>query len=292
MTKLQQALERGDFVVTGEIGPPKGVNMDACMHEADLIKDRVVAINVTDNQSSVLHLGSIAVCEKLVQDGFEPVFQLTCRDRNRLALESDILSAYTMGIRNMLSLTGDHNSVGDHPESMPVFDLDSVSLLTTISTLMGGMDLAGGELDGAPTDIFAGAVVAPGIDPMEAQLYKMEAKVEAGARFFQTQAVYDPAVMDSFMKRASQFGVPVLAGIVLIKSAGMARYMNANVPGVTVPDHMIHAMSKAKRKERPQTSVELLSKLIQELKPMCQGIHVMAMGWERYVPGLLDACNL
>ena len=292
MTRLQQALQRRDFVVTGEIGPPKGVNMETCMHEADLIKDRVVAINVTDNQSSVLPLGSIAVCDKLVQAGCEPVFQLTCRDRNRLALESDILSAYTMGVRNMLALTGDHNAVGDHPESMPVFDLDSVSLLATLSTLKSGKDLSGEEMYGAPTDIFAGAVVAPGIDPMEAQLFKMEAKVEAGAQFFQTQAIYEPAVMEKFMERASQFGVPVLAGIVLIKSAGMARFMNANVPGVTVPDHMIQAMSDAKRSARPQTSVELAAELIQELKPMCQGVHIMAMGWEEHVPGLLDACGL
>jgi 5,10-methylenetetrahydrofolate reductase len=292
MTKLQQALQSREFVVTGEIGPPKGTNMDTCMHEADLIKDRVIAINVTDNQSSVMHLGSIAVCARLIQDGYEPIFQLTCRDRNRLALESDILSAYTMGIRNMLSLTGDHNSAGDHPESMPVFDLDSVSLLHTIGVLMGGKDLSGEELDGTPADIFAGAVVAPGIEPIEAQLYKMEAKIAAGAKFFQTQAIYDPAIFEKFMKQASQFGVPVLAGIVLIKSAGMARFMNANVPGVFVPDHMIKAMSAAKRKERPAKSVELMAEFINEIKGMCQGVHVMAMGWEKYVPGLLDACNL
>jgi 5,10-methylenetetrahydrofolate reductase len=262
------------------------------MHEADIIKDRVVAINVTDNQSSVMHLGSIAVCAKLVQDGYEPIFQLTCRDRNRLALESDILSAYTMGVRNMLALTGDHNSAGDHPESMPVFDLDSVSLLSTISVLMEGKDLSGEELYGAPSDIFAGAVVAPGIDPVEAQLFKMEAKIAAGAKFFQTQAIYDPGIFEKFMKQASKFGVPVLAGIVLIKSAGMARFMNANVPGVFVPDHMIKAIAAAKRKERPAKSVELMAEFINEIKPMCQGVHVMAMGWERYVPGLLDACDL
>jgi 5,10-methylenetetrahydrofolate reductase len=292
MTKLQEALQSGKFVVTGEIGPPKGVNMDHCMHEADCIKDRVVAINVTDNQSSVLHLGSIAVCAKLVQEGYEPIFQLTCRDRNRMALESDILSAYTMGIRNMLALTGDHNAAGDHPESMPVFDLDSVSLLQTISVLMNGKDLSGEELEGVPTDIFAGAVVAPGIDPMDAQLFKMEAKVAAGAKFFQTQAIYDPAVFEQFMIKASQFGVPVLAGIVIIKSAGMARFMNANVPGVYVPDHMIKALAKAPRKERAKKSIDLMAELIGELKPMCQGVHIMAMGWERYVPGLIDACQL
>ena len=292
MTKLQEALQSGQFVVTGEIGPPKGTDMTTCMHEADLIKDRVVAINVTDNQSSVMHLGSIAVCFKLVQEGYEPIFQLTCRDRNRLALESDILSAYTMGIRNMLSLTGDHNSAGDHPESMPVFDLDSVSLLHTIDVLKSGKDLSGEELAGTPTDIFPGAVVAPGIDPMDAQLYKMEAKIAAGAKFFQTQAIYDPAIFEQFMKKASQFGVPVLAGIVLIKSAGMARFMNGNVPGVFVPKPMIDALAKAKRKERPQKSVELMAEFINEIKPMCQGVHIMAMGWEKYVPGLLDACDL
>lgn len=292
MTKLQQALQSGQFVVTGEIGPPKGVDMSNCMHEADLIKDRVVAINVTDNQSSVMHLGSIAVCSKLVQEGYEPIFQLTCRDRNRLALESDILSAYTMGIRDMLCLTGDHNSAGDHPESMPVFDLDSVSLLQTIGVLMSGKDLSGEALQGTPTDIFAGAVVAPGIDPMDAQLFKMEAKVAVGAKFFQTQAIYDPAVFEQFMKKASQFGVPVLAGIVIIKSAGMARFMNANVPGVFVPDHMIKALNDAPKNARADKSVELMAELIQELRPMCQGVHIMAMGWEKYVPGLLDACGL
>jgi methylenetetrahydrofolate reductase (NADPH) len=292
MTRLQEALQNGQFAVTGEIGPPKGVNMSHCMHEADCIKDRVVAINVTDNQSSVMHLGSIAVCSRLVQEGYEPIFQLTCRDRNRMALESDILSAYTMGVRNMLALTGDHNVAGDHPESMPVFDLDSVSLLQTISVLMGGKDLSGEELDGTPTDIFPGAVVAPGIDPLGAQLFKMEAKVAAGAKFFQTQAIYDPAVFEQFMIKASQFGVPVLAGIVIIKSAGMARFMNANVPGVFVPNHMIKALSETAQKERAAKSIELMAELIQELRPMCQGVHIMAMGWEQYVPGLLDACGL
>jgi 5,10-methylenetetrahydrofolate reductase len=292
MTRLEQALSSGQFVVTGEIGPPKGVNLDRCMHEADCIKERVIAINVTDNQSSVMHLGSIAVCANLVQQGYEPIFQLTCRDRNRLALESDILSAYTMGVRNMLALTGDHNAAGDHPESMPVFDLDSVSLLQTIGVLMGGKDLSGEELEGSPVDIFPGAVVAPGIDPMDAQLFKMEAKVAAGAKFFQTQAIYEPAVFEQFMAKASQFGVPVLAGMVIIKSAGMARFMNANVPGVFVPEHMISALAKAKRKERAAKSVELMAELINEIKPMCQGVHIMAMGWENHVPGLLDACDL
>lgn len=292
MTRLQEKLERGEFVITGEVGPPKGVNLDEALRAASYLKGRVVAINVTDNQSSVMRLGSLGLCARLVQEGYEPIYQITCRDRNRLAIQSDILSAYVLGIRNVLALTGDHVSLGDHPGAKPVFDLDSVSLLMAISSLMKGRDLAGEELDGAPADLFPGATVTPGAEPMEMQLIKMEKKIEAGARFFQTQAIYDPKTFERFMDRASKFGVPVLAGIVIIKSPAMARYMNENVPGVTVPDHIIKQLAEVSRKDRPKKSIELMAELIRELKPMCQGIHIMAMGWERYVPELLDACEL
>jgi len=292
MSKLQESLEQGLFTITGEIGPPKGVNLEKCLDEASHIRDRVVAINVTDNQSSVMRVGSLGVCARLVQEGYEPVFQITCRDRNRLAIQSDALSAHVLGIRNILALTGDHTSVGDHPGSKPVFDLDSVSLLMALSSLINGKDLAGQELDGVPSDIFPGAIVTPGAEPVEPQLIKMEKKIEAGARFFQTQAFYDPRVFESFMNEASKFGVPVLAGIVIIKSAGMARYMNANVPGVSVPDSTIKRLAKAPRKRRSGTAIDLMAELIREIKPMCQGLHIMAMGWERYVPRLLDACDL
>jgi len=292
MSKLQESLEQGLFTITGEIGPPKGVNLEKCLDEASHIRDRVVAINVTDNQSSVMRVGSLGVCARLVQEGYEPVFQITCRDRNRLAIQSDALSAHVLGIRNILALTGDHTSVGDHPGSKPVFDLDSVSLLMALSSLINGKDLAGQELDGVPSDIFPGAIVTPGAEPVEPQLIKMEKKIEAGARFFQTQAFYDPRVFERFMNEASKFGVPVLAGIVIIKSAGMARYMNANVPGVSVPDSTIKRLAKAPRKRRSGTAIDLMAELIREIKPMCQGLHIMAMGWERYVPRLLDACDL
>jgi 5,10-methylenetetrahydrofolate reductase len=175
---------------------------------------------------------------------------------------------------------------------MPVFDLDSVTLLATMSALMNGKDLAGEKLDGAPEDLFAGAVVAPGVEPMEAQLLKMEAKAAAGARFFQTQAIYDPALFERFINKASRLNVPVLAGIVIVKSAGMARFMNDSVPGVSVPEAMVTALAQAPKEARAQTSVKLMAELIRELKPMCQGVHIMAMGWERYVPDLLDACGL
>ena len=292
MSKLQESLEQGRFTVTGEIGPPKGVDLEKCLEEAAHIKDRVVAINVTDNQSSVMRIGSLGVCARLVEDGMEPIFQITCRDRNRLAIQSDVLSSYLLGIRNILCLTGDHTSVGDHPGSMPVFDLDSVSLLMTVSALKGGKDIAGQELTGIPEDIFPGAIVTPGCDPLEPQIIKMERKIEAGAKFFQTQAFYDPKVFEEFANQASRFGVPVLAGIVIIKSAGMARYMNANVPGVSVPDSTIKRLAEAPKAERAKTSIQLMAELIKEVKPMCQGLHIMAMGWERYVPELLDACDL
>ncbi len=293
MSKLQESLEKGLFTITGEIGPPKGVDLEHCWkNEVDYIRERVVAVNVTDNQSSVMRVSSFAVCAKLVQDGLEPILQITCRDRNRLAIQSDILGAYVHGIRNILALTGDHNTAGDHPGSKPVFDLDSVSLLVAMTRLMNGRDLANEELDSNPSDIFPGAIVTPGADPVEMQLIKMERKIEAGAKFFQTQAIYDPAVFEKFMKEAEKYKVPVLCGIVIIKSAGMANYMNNFVPGVFVPDDWISPLKEASKEDRPHKSVELMANFINEVKPMCQGLHIMAMGWERYVPELLDRCGL
>lgn len=292
MSKLQESLQQGKFTITGEIGPPKGVDLETCLKDASYLKDRVVAVNVTDNQSSVMRIGSLGVCARLVQEGYEPIFQITCRDRNRLALQSDILSSYILGIRNILALTGDHTALGDHPQSKPVFDLDSVSLLMAIDSLMNDEDLAGEKLKGTPEEIFPGATVTPGADPIEPQLIKMEKKIEAGARFFQTQAVYDPKVFEKFMNEASKSNVPVLAGIVIVKSAGMARYMNANVPGVLVPDSIIKTLAKTSKKKRAKKSIELMAEIINEIKPMCQGIHIMAMGWEKYVPDLLDACDM
>ncbi len=293
MSRLQESLKAGEFTITGEVGPPKGVNLEHLWKEEVLyIRDRVVAINVTDNQSSVMRISSFSICSLLVQQGLEPILQLTCRDRNRLALQGDVLGAYAHGIRNMLALTGDHNTAGDHPESKPVFDLDSVSLLLAMNSIKKGKDLAGEELDGTPSDIFCGAIVTPGADPIEAQLIKMERKIEAGAQFFQTQAIYDSKAFEKFMNRASKYGVPVLCGIVIIKSAGMADYMNKFVPGVFVPDDTIKALKEASKEERPHKSVELMAEFIKEVKPMCQGLHIMAMGWERYVPELLDICDL
>lgn len=281
---LHESIVSGKFVVTSEIGPPKGVNIERALKEADFLKGKVEAVNVTDIQSSVMKVGSLAVCHLLKQRGIEPVFQLTCRDRNRLALQSDLLSAWILGIRNVLIITGDHPTLGDHPDSLPVFDLDSVQLLQVVSGLNQGKDMMGNDLEGKP-NFFPGAVVNPGADPLELQIIKLEKKVQAGAKFIQTQAVYDPAQFETFMKAVEHIDVPILAGIVLLKSAGMARYMNKNVAGVSVPEHLIKRMSQAEN--RKQESINITIELIGELKPLCQGIHLMPLGWDKLVPEIL-----
>jgi len=291
MSNLSEALAGDGFVVTGEIGPPKGVDIDHMLADAEHLRGKVVAINVTDIQSSVMRVGSLAVCVKLREMGLEPVLQMVCRDRNRLALQSDLLSASILDIENVLALTGDHNVLGDHPESKPVFDLDSVSLLRAMTTLEAGADMAGNDLQGAPT-FFKGAVVAPSAEPVEPQILKMQKKVEAGAQFFQTQAVYDIGQFEAFMRQVEGFGVPVLLGIVLLKSAGMARFMNKNVAGVFVPDPLIKRMADASKEDRPKVSVEIAGELIRAMKPMCRGAHIMPLGWDKHVPAVLDAAGL
>jgi 5,10-methylenetetrahydrofolate reductase len=285
---FQESLAAGKFVITSEIGPPKGTHVQEMLADAELVRGRVDAINVTDLQSSVMRLGSMAVCHLLQEKGLEAIFQVTCRDRNRLALQADLLSASVLGIKNVLALTGDYASLGDHPQAKPVFDLDSVNLLKVIKTLEGGTDMVGNALQGAPK-FCIGAVVNPGGNPVEAQLFKMEKKIKAGATFFQTQAVYDVGAFENFMKRVAQFKVPVLAGIILLKSAGMARFMNKNVAGVFVPEPLIQKMAKAE--DRVKTSIEIGAELIRNLKGMCQGVHIMPIGWESKVPALLDAAK-
>jgi 5,10-methylenetetrahydrofolate reductase len=283
-------LQSGKFLVTSEIGPPKGIETKIILEDAELIRGRVDAINVTDLQSSVMRLGSLAVCSLLKQKGFEPIFQVTCRDRNRLALQSDILSAAALGIENLLILTGDYTTLGDHPEAKPVFDLDSVQLLQVVRKLQEGFDMNGNKLEGAAPKFCVGAVVNPGADPIEPQILKMEKKIEAGAEFFQTQAVYDIRVFENFLSKIKHLKTTILAGMVLLKSAGMARYMNKNVAGVLVPDNLIKEMEETK--DKVAKSVEIASRLIKELRPMCQGVHIMPIGWDKKVPLVLDAAGL
>ena len=287
---FKEKIQAGKFLLSAEIGPPKGIETDKLLEEAERIRSRVDVFNVTDLQSSVMRLGSLAVCVLLKQRGIEPVLQLTCRDRNRLALQSELLSAAALGIENVLILTGDHPASGDHPEAKPVFDLDSVQLLQVARQLESGTDMKSNKLEGKSPRFCLGAVVNPGSDPIELQIVKMEKKIAAGAEFFQTQAVYDVRAFEKFISRTKHLNAPVMAGIVLLKSAAMARYMNKFVAGVSVPEDLIKEMEEAK--DKAAVSITIASRLIRELKPMCRGVHIMPIGWGRYVPSVLDASGL
>jgi len=279
----------GKFIVTSEIGPPKGTDIGEMLENAELLRPRVDAINITDQQSSVMRLGALAASVVVKQKGLESIFQITCRDRNRIALQSDLLSAAVLGIENVLCLTGDYVSLGDHPDAKPVFELDSVSLLYAAKTLVNGHDLSGEDLSGSP-EFCLGAVVSPCADPLEPQIIKMEKKITAGAKFFQTQAVYEAEAFSRFMDQARQFDVPVLVGIIPLKSAGMARYMNKNVAGINVPEALITEMEKAE--DKAAKGIEIAARLIKEMKPLCQGVHIMPIGWEKNVPKILDGAGL
>jgi len=290
--KLIERFKQGKFVITCEVGPPKGIEMEELISQLEHLRGKVDAFNVTDLQSSVLRVGSLATCRLLKDKDLEPIMQLTCRDRNRLALQSDVLSAAVLGIDNLLCLTGDHPKLGDHPGAMPVFDLDSVQLLSAVKALMGGKDLAGNDLQGRPPQFCLGAVVNPGADPLEPQLLKMEKKIQAGAQFFQTQAVYEVDKFALFMKKVEHLNVPVMAGIVFLKSPAMAKFMNVNVAGIHVPDDIINELASVAKEKRVEKSLEISARLIRKLKDSCQGIHIMSLGWERHISTVLEMAGL
>ena len=288
---FKEAFRDKPFVVTAEVGPPKGTDIAQLEEHIDLLKDKVDGLNVTDNQSSVMRISSLAICRVILDRGGEPILQLTCRDRNRMALQSELLSASVLGVRSVLCLTGDYISVGDHPQAKPVFDLDSVQLLQTVGLLNGGKDLAGNDLLGR-TDLFPGAVVTPEADPIEPQMIKFEKKIAAGAQFIQTQAIYDLDNFKRFMERARQHnGVKIMAGIVLLVSAGMAKYMNKNVPGIFVPDALVKEMADAPKGKRLEAGIRIAGRMIKQLREekICDGVHIMAIGKEECVPDILRA---
>jgi methylenetetrahydrofolate reductase (NADPH) len=290
---FREALKSGKFVITSEVGPPKGTNLEETVHHIDLLKDKVDALNITDNQSSVMRYPSVGGCLLVKERGGEPILQMTCRDRNRLALQADLLFAYSRGVRNVLCLTGDSIPVGDHVEAKGVFDLDSVQLLRTVRTMEEGKDLGGNDLRGA-VEFCAGAIVTPEANPIEPQLRKFKKKVVAGAEFFQTQAVYDIDNFKKFMEYAHQFEVKILAGIVLLVSARMAGYMNDNVPGIFVPQELIDELASAEKGKALQKGIEIAGRMIKTLKDesICDGVHIMAIGKEGVVPEILEAAGL
>jgi len=297
-SRLKEALDSGNFVVTSEVAPPKGTNLETLVHHIDLLKDMVHGLNVTDHQSSVMRYPSLGGCLLIQEHGGEPILQMTCRDRNRMALEADLLLASSRGIHNVLCLTGDAVPVGDHKEAAGVFDLDSLQLLYAVRKLESGQDLGGNDLDGA-VEFCAGAIVTPEANPLEPQLIKFEKKVEAGAEFFQTQAIYDLDNFADFMEFARQFPVKILAGIVLLSSARMAQYMTKNVPGIFVPQYLIDELTKAVAGDAPKGAglakgIEIAGRMIKEIREnaICDGVHIMAIGKEDVVPDILAAAEL
>jgi 5,10-methylenetetrahydrofolate reductase len=293
VSAFKTALESGKFVVTCEAAPPKGTNLANMTHHIEILKDKVDAINVTDHQSSVMRYPSLGGAMLVKEVGAEPILQMTCRDRNRLALQADLLFASAKGIQNVLCLTGDSVIFGDHKEAKGVFDLDSSQLLGTVRKLEGGKDLGGNELDGA-VSFCAGAIVTPEADPLEPQLIKFEKKIEAGAEFIQTQAVYDLDRFKQFMEYARQFPVKILAGIILLTSAPMARFMNKNIAGVNVPQELVDEMASAPKGGALAKGIEIAGRMIQRVREenMCDGVHIMAIGKEDLVPDIMAAAGL
>ncbi len=290
---LKETLHSGKFVITGEIGPPKGTNIEKMVHHIDLLKDKVDAMNVTDHQSSVMRFPSMGAALSVKERGGEPILQMTCRDRNRLALQADLFFAYTRGIRNVLCLTGDAVPVGDHKMAKGVFDLDSSQLLRTVRLLETGKDMGGNDLDGK-VEFCAGAIVTPEADPLEPQLIKFEKKVDSGAEFFQTQAIYDLDNFQRFMEFARKFKVKILAGIILLVSARMAKFMNNNVPGVFVPQTLIDELAGAPKGTAIKKGIEIAGRMIRQIKEeeICDGVHIMAIGKEEVVPDILSAAGI
>ncbi|MEY7999798.1 methylenetetrahydrofolate reductase [Clostridium sp. Mt-5] len=291
MGLLEEAFKKGDFAVTAEMAPPKGTDLSHLIECAKSVKGRVHGVNVTDFQSATLKATSLATCKVLKDAGLEPVLQITGRDRNRIAIQGELLSAGVFGIENVLALTGDYTGTGDHPGAKPVYDLDSVGILQVASALAGGKDMSGNDLNGVPK-FYLGACVTPKYEPLELQIIKMKKKIKAGAKFFQTQAVYDIDTLREFKEKTKDLNAKIMIGIIPLKSAGMAKYMNKNVPGIFVPDELIDRMKNAENKVKEGIKIagEFIS-LIKE-EGLYDGVHIMAIGAEENVPLILDEAGL
>lgn len=285
---FREKLNSRKFLVTAEVSPPKGAKFSAHLEDARQIKNIADALNVTDNQCSIMHMSSLAFSKLLLDDGHEPIMQLTCRDRNRIGLQSDLLGAYALGIRNICLMTGDYPTCGDHPGSKPVYDLDSVQLIELVRKLDSGIDLAGNKLDGG-TSFCAGAV--SGIDPEKTmQLIKLEKKVKCGSDFIQTQAVYDVGMFEEFMEAVNHLEVPVIAGLIPLKSLGMAKYMNENISGIHVPEEIMLRMKDAA--SPMEEGLLIASETIKELTKLSRGVHIMPIGSHKNTPKLLSMAGI
>ncbi|HEY9205561.1 MAG TPA: methylenetetrahydrofolate reductase [Candidatus Methanoperedens sp.] len=287
---FREKLDSGRFIITAELSPPKGTDFKSMLEDARLIKDIVDAINVTDNQRAVMRTSSLAACSILQSKGYETIMHLTCRDRNRLALQSDLLGAYALGISNILVMSGDHPVKGDHRGAKPVYDMDSVQLLDLIRKLNDGSDLSGNRLEGK-TDFCAGAVTNTELN--EVSLIKLEKKIRMGAGFIQTQAVFDAESFSGFMEKIDEIKpkrVKILVGIIPLKSEKNALFLNKNIAGIKVPKNLIDRMRKAKNPEA--LGIEIAAELIKELHGICDGIHIMPVGNHRNTKEILEMAGI
>jgi len=297
-SNLEKVLNAGLFAFTGECGPPQGANLTHLKEKAGYLKGCVDAVNVTDNQTAVVRMSSWAASLILLQEGLEPNFQMVCRDRNRLAIQSDILGAYTMGIRNMLCLSGDHQKFGNHPEAKNVFDIDSMQLIYTTKTMRDeGKFLSGQDIDVAPK-LFIGAASNPFAEPVDFRVHRLAKKIAAGADFIQTQCIYNMDRFRSFMKQAVDMGLTekcyILAGVTPMKSVGMARYMANSVPGMDVPDSLIKRLKGAGKGKIAEEGIKFALEQIEEFKEMegVAGVHLMAIEWEHKVPEIAERAGV
>ena len=297
-SKLEKILSEGHFAVTSECGPPRGCNPDPTIEKAELIKDHVDAINITDNQTSMTRMCSLAACIRLKLMGLEPVLQMVTRDRNRIALQSDILGAASFDIHNILCLSGDHQQFGDCPTGQNVFDLDSMQLIQTVRLMRDEGKFLGGDEIKRPPRLFVGAAANPFADPFEIRVPRLAKKVAAGVEFIQTQCIYNLDKFELWMKQVRDRGlhekVYILAGVTPFKSAGMAKYMNKNVPGITVPQAIIDELASVEKGKGLQKGIEIAARLIKMIREerLCHGVHIMAVGNEGIVPGIIEAAEL
>ncbi|NLT68971.1 MAG: methylenetetrahydrofolate reductase [Acidobacteria bacterium] len=297
-SNIERLLEQGAFVVTSECGPPRGADPEVVRKKGNLLKGVVDAVNVTDNQTSVVRMSSLSSCIILKELGFDPIWQMVCRDRNRIAIQSDILGAAALGINNILCLSGDHQSFGDNPKAKNVYDIDSIQLISTVKQLRDeGKFLGGEEVKGKPA-LFIGAAENPFADPFEIRAIRLGKKVNAGCEFIQTQCIYNVEKFAKWMEMVRERGIhercAILAGVTPLKSAGMARYMKTSVPGMDVPDSLIDRIKGVPKEMQAEEGIKICVEMIQQLKeiPGVRGVHIMAIEWEEKVPEIAKAAGL